>query len=83
MTVTFSYTFPALASQFYPYNEVIAGGHEYLDALNIMAYDYYWEDYVFDMDVYLLDTVGVPRVSILHVLRLMGVHTSSGTKTEP
>jgi len=59
-----SYTLPALASQFAPYSELLPEAFPYMDAINIMAYDYYWEGYSFDMDLAILDEMGVPRVKL-------------------
>ena len=33
-----------------------------MDAINIMAYDVYWEGYDWKMDVSALEELGVPRV---------------------
>ncbi len=57
-----TYTYPCLAEQFEPWAQVIQEAHPILDGLNVMAYDAYWEDYTFDMDLALLDGMGVPRV---------------------
>ncbi len=41
---------------------MLTEAHPTLDAVNVMAYDAYWEGYVFDLDLAYLDDIGVPRV---------------------
>ena len=38
-----SLTFSGLAEESDPWKTVITEGHQYLDALNVMAYDAYWD----------------------------------------
>ena len=38
-----TYTLPALSAQFEPWKSTIEGAVEEIDAVNVMAYDYYWD----------------------------------------
>ena len=38
-----SYTLPALSGQFEPWADTIRQAADLLDAVNVMAYDYYWD----------------------------------------
>ena len=40
------------------------GGHQYLDYINVMAYDYYWTGYEFTMDLEALNNLGITNVII-------------------
>ena len=57
-----TYTIPALTESIEPWHSVIKDSIEYMDAINIMAYDVYWEGYDWKMDVSALEELGVPRV---------------------
>ena len=57
-----TYTIPALTESIEPWHCVIKDSIEYMDAINIMAYDVYWEGYDWKMDVSVLEELGVPRV---------------------
>ncbi len=57
-----SYTFACLAEASEPWKTVLTEGHPYVDAVNVMAYDAYWDGYSFDLDIAYLDSYGVPRV---------------------
>ena len=46
-----SYTIPALTYPLEPWKTVITRAHQYLDAINIMAYDYYWNGYAYSLDI--------------------------------
>jgi len=75
-----SYTIPCLSEQFQPWRTTIQDGHQYLDAINIMAYDYYWDGYMFDFDLMQLTSLGVPPEKM--ILGLMpGHHDASNEYT--
>lgn len=57
-----SYTLPCLSSQFEPWTSALTLSNQYLDAVNVMAYDYYWLGYGFDQDIAALEALGIPRV---------------------
>jgi len=61
-----SYTLPALSSTFAPWSDTIRRSIEFLDAINIMAYDVYWTGYEFDLDVQGLHDLGVPNSKIVY-----------------
>ena len=48
-----------------PYRSVIKQRHEQLDAINIMAYDYYWQGYDPLNDFAELISLGVPKDKIV------------------
>jgi len=63
-----------------PWRTTIQDGHQYLDAINIMAYDYYWDGYMFDFDLMQLTSLGVPPEKM--ILGLMpGHHDASNEYT--
>ena len=45
-----------------PWMKTMKESIEYMDAINIMAYDVYWEGYDWMMDITALEELGVPRV---------------------
>ena len=57
-----TYTIPALTESVEPWQTVMKNSIEYMDAINIMAYDVYWGGYDWPMDVSALEELGVPRV---------------------
>jgi hypothetical protein len=59
-----TYTPKSPASTTYPYNEVIKNGHQYIDYLPIMAYDYA-QGYRYQDDVQALLAMGVPASKIV------------------
>ena len=59
-----SYTIPALTYPIEPWKTVIIRANQYLNAVNIMSYDYYWAGYNYTMDIQGLMDLGVPKVSI-------------------
>lgn len=73
-----SYTLPALSSTFAPWSDTIRKSAEYLDAVNVMAYDYYWLGYTFDMDVEALNNLGIPNSKI--VWGVMPGHHDAGNE---
>ena len=58
-----SYTIPALTYPIEPWKTVIVRASRYLDAVNVMSYDYYWSGYNYTMDIQGLMDLGVPKVS--------------------
>jgi len=60
-----SYTIPALTYPLEPWKTVILRAHQYMDAINIMAYDYYWNGYAYSMDIEGLLNLGVPKSKIV------------------
>jgi len=75
-----SYTIPCLSEQFEPWYSTIRNIAHLVDAVNVMAYDYYWEGYSFDLDIQHLTAMGVSRDKI--VLGLMpGHHDASNEYT--
>ena len=38
---------------------------QYLDFINVMAYDYYWTGYNFTMDIAALESIGVAKERLL------------------
>jgi len=63
-----SYTIPALSAQYEPWLSTIMGAIDHLDAVNIMAYDYYWDGYDISQDVEMLEIMGVPRDKMVYGL---------------
>merc|ERR1712236_98360 len=61
-----TYTLPALSAQYDPWMSTIAGTVEELDAVNVMAYDYYWSGYTFDLDLEQLTMLGLPPSKIVY-----------------
>jgi len=61
-----TYTLPALSAQYDPWMSTIAGTVEELDAVNVMAYDYYWNGYTFDLDLEQLTMLGLPPSKIVY-----------------
>ena len=57
-----TYTVPALVESVDPWMKTMKESIEYMDAINIMAYDVYWEGYDWMMDITALEELGVPRV---------------------
>ena len=57
-----TYTIPALTFSIEPWMSTIVYGIEHMDAINIMAYDVYWDGYNYMMDIEGLEEIGVPRV---------------------
>jgi len=62
ITYTIAATVPAIE----PWRSVIERTVEDLDAVNIMAYDYYWPGYTFDLDLNTLRGLGVPADKIVY-----------------
>jgi len=62
ITYTIAATVPAIE----PWSSVIARTVDDLDAINIMAYDYYWPGYTFDLDLNTLKSLGVPTDKIVY-----------------
>ena len=60
-----TYTVPALTESVDPWMKTMRDSIEYMDAINIMAYDVYWEGYDWLMDIAALEELGVPRVLIM------------------
>ncbi|TRY69348.1 hypothetical protein TCAL_06924 [Tigriopus californicus] len=73
-----SYTLPCLSSQFEPWTSTLVLSHQYLDAVNVMAYDYYWPGYSFDQDIAVLEGLGIPRSKM--VFGLMPGHHDAGNE---
>jgi len=61
ITYTIAATVPAIE----PWRSVIERTVDDLDAVNIMAYDYYWPGYTFDLDLNTLRGLGVPTDKIV------------------
>ena len=61
-----TYTIPALTESVDPWHTVIRNSIEYMYAINIMAYDVYWEGYDWKMDISALEELGVPKVTIYY-----------------
>lgn len=59
-----TYTPKSPASTTFPYNAVIQSGHSYVNAINIMAYDY-GPGYTYQQDVTNLRAMGVPASKIV------------------
>ena len=57
-----TYTIPALTESVEPWQTTMKESIEYMDAINIMAYDVYWGGYDWTMDITALEDLGVPRV---------------------
>ena len=59
------------------------GGHQYLDYINVMAYDYYWTGYEFTMDLEALNNLGITNVIIGEpsFVRLLRVVIKADNKT--
>ena len=74
-----SYTAKAPASTTYPYSDVIKGAYQYLDGINIMAYDY-GPGYDYKQDVEALLDWGVPsqiiKIGLMPGSDDMGTYTS-------
>jgi len=62
ITYTIAATVPAIE----PWRSVIQRTVDDLDAINIMAYDYYWPGYTFDLDLNTLKSLGVPSDKIVY-----------------
>jgi len=73
-----TYTVPALTESVTPWMETMRDSIEYMDAINIMAYDVYWEGYDWMMDIAALEDLGVPRSKM--VLGLMPGHHDAGNE---
>ena len=65
-----TYTVPALTESVDPWMKTMRDSIEYMDAINIMAYDVYWAGYDWMMDITALEELGVPRVLIMISLSL-------------
>lgn len=61
-----SYTIAATVPAVEPWKSVIERTADDLDAINIMAYDYYWPGYTFDLDLNTLKSLGVPAEKIVY-----------------
>jgi len=61
-----SYTIPATVSAVEPWMSTIRQTVEELDAVNVMAYDYYWGGYNFDLDLNNLKGLGLPADKIVY-----------------
>jgi len=73
-----TYTIPALSSGIAPWSDTIRKSAEHLDAINVMAYDYYWLGYNFDLDVQSLNDLGIPNSKI--VWGIMPGHHDAGNE---
>lgn len=60
-----SLTIPALAELHEPYASVVSAGHQYLSAINIMAYDVYWQGYDAKSELESIVSMGIPRSKIV------------------
>ncbi len=54
-----SYTLPGTGELHNPYKSVLSASHEYLDAVNIMAYDVYWSGYDVLQDISDIEALGL------------------------
>lgn len=61
-----SYTIPASVTAIEPWHSVIKEAAGELDAINVMAYDYYWQGYTFDIDLDALMALGVPAAKVVY-----------------
>jgi len=61
-----TYTIPALTGNIEPWQSTIVGTLEELDAVNVMAYDYYWNGWSFDLDLEALTGLGLPADKIVY-----------------
>jgi len=73
-----SYTIPALSAQYEPWLSTIRGTLDVMDAVNIMAYDVYWAGYNFEMDLEMLEIMGVDRSKIVY--GIMPGHHDAGNE---
>jgi chitinase len=60
-----SYTIPASAENFDPYNTVIKQAGQYFSAINVMCYDYYWSGYQPTQDFTALNNLGISNDKIV------------------
>lgn len=77
-TKLITYTPMSPASSTYPFNQVIQNGHQYMDYLSIMAYNY-GPGYRYQDDVQALRSMGVPAAKI--VVGLMPGYDDVGVRT--
>jgi len=61
-----TYTIPATCSAVEPWQSTIRQTVNELDAVNIMAYDYYWGGYNFDLDLGNLKGLGLPADKVVY-----------------
>jgi len=73
-----TYTYPALASNVEPWLGTLKDGNQFLDYINVMAYDVYWTGYDFVMDIEALEAIGIAKNKI--VLGLMPGHHDAGNE---
>jgi len=73
-----SYTLPALSGQFEPWADTIRQAADLLDAVNVMAYDYYWDGYTFEQDLNMLHGLGIPHNKVVY--GLMPGHHDAGNE---
>jgi len=73
-----TYTYPALASNVEPWMTTLRNGAQFLDYINVMAYDVYWTGYDFVMDIEALEALGISKNKI--VLGIMPGHHDAGNE---
>jgi len=73
-----TYTLPALSSNVEPWMGTIRDGGQFLDYINVMAYDVYWTGYDYVMDIEALEAIGIAKSKI--VLGIMPGHHDAGNE---
>jgi len=73
-----TYTLPALSSNVEPWMGTIRDGGQFLDYINVMAYDVYWTGYDYVMDIEALESIGIAKSKI--VLGIMPGHHDAGNE---
>jgi len=73
-----SYTIPATVAVLNPWMDTISRTVEELDAVNVMAYDYYWGGYTFDLDLGNLMALGLPANKVVY--GVMPGHADAATE---
>merc|ERR1711934_396149 len=73
-----SYTIPATVAVINPWMDTISRTVEELDAVNVMAYDYYWGGYTFDLDLGNLMALGLPANKVVY--GIMPGHADAATE---